>query len=187
LEATGLINSIITATASIDAGRKGFATKGKAEEGRTFYETGIALAMSTFKEAQATADPQTILLAEYTFITQELQFCQKTDNAAINSLSRGIRFFDDAFLALKVVEGDNYKEAEQTYPHDSEYRVKEGFPRDAFHSHKGRLQNILKTPGLDPIEKSLLKQRFVNLSARPFAKAFFATSSLFSAIPSARP
>jgi len=169
LEATGLINSIITATASIDAGRKGFATKGKAEEGRTFYETGIALAMSTFKEAQATADPQTILLAEYTFITQELQFCEKTDNAAISSLSRAIRFFDDAFLALPIVEDKTlYHVVEKTIPHDSKYRIK-GFPLDSFHiacdGHKGRLQNILKTPGLDPIEKALLKQRLATLSA----------------------
>jgi len=40
---------------------------------------------------------------------------------------------------------------------------------DAFHiackGHRTRLQNILKTPGLDPIEKALLKQRLVNLSA----------------------
>jgi len=40
---------------------------------------------------------------------------------------------------------------------------------DSFHiaikGHKGRLQNILKTPGLDPIEKALLKQRLDTLSA----------------------
>jgi len=71
LELAGLIDSIISATASIDYGRKGFATKGKAEEGRTFYETGIASALSAFQEAQATADPLTIILAEYTFITQD--------------------------------------------------------------------------------------------------------------------
>jgi len=35
----------------------------------------------------------------------------------------------------------------------------------AFIGHKGRLQNILKTPGLDPIEKALLKQRLETLSA----------------------
>ena len=171
---TGLINSIYDAVAAIDYGRKGFATRGKAEEGRISYEDGIALAMSAFKEASnqrfaATADPQTILLAEYTFITQELQFCEKSDKAAITSLSRGIRFFDDAFLALKVAESAGYKEAEQTYPHDNEYRIKEGFPKDAYHiacnGHKGRLQNILKTPGLDPIEKALHKQRLDTLSA----------------------
>jgi hypothetical protein len=32
-------------------------------------------------------------------------------------------------------------------------------------SLKARLGNILKTPGLDLIEKSLLKQRFKNLTA----------------------
>jgi hypothetical protein len=60
------------ATASIDNGRKGFATRGKAEEGRISYEDGIAKALATFKEAQSSADPQTMILAEYTFITQEL-------------------------------------------------------------------------------------------------------------------
>ena len=43
----------------------------------------------------------------------------------------------------------------------------QGFPKDAFHiaciSHKTRIQNILRTPGVDSIEKSLLKQRFANL------------------------
>jgi hypothetical protein len=40
---------------------------------------------------------------------------------------------------------------------------------DSFHAaikgHKGRLQNILKTPGLDPIEKALHKQRLDTLKA----------------------
>jgi hypothetical protein len=40
--------------------------------------------------------------------------------------------------------------------------------KTAFHiaciSHKTRLQNILRSPGIDPIEKSLLTQRFENLS-----------------------
>jgi hypothetical protein len=109
------------------------------------------------------------LLAEYTFITQELEFCEKTDKDAINSLTRAIRFFDDAFLAFKIIKNSTlYQGAEQTYPHDSEYRIK-GLPMDSFHAaikgHKGRLQNILKTPGLDPIEKALLKQRLDTLKA----------------------
>ena len=57
---------------------------------------------------------------------------------------------------------------EKAIPHDSEYRIK-GFPMDSFHvaikGHKGRLQNILKTPRLDPIEKALLKQRLDIISA----------------------
>jgi len=169
LDLITLANDIINAATSIDYGRKGFAIRGKAEEGRIFYEDGIALAMSAFKEAQATADSQTILLAEYTFITQELEFCEKNDKAAISSLSRAIRFFDDAFLVLEIVKDKTkYQIVENSYPHDSEYRIK-GFPFDSFHiaikGHKGRLQNILKTPGLDPIEKALLKQRFDTIKA----------------------
>ena len=53
----------------IEAGRKGFATRGNEQEGRISYEDGIAAAMTAFKEAQATADPETIILAEYAFIT----------------------------------------------------------------------------------------------------------------------
>jgi len=79
-----------------------------------------------------------------------------------------VQNFDDAFLALKVVEGTGYKIAEQTYSHKSDCRFK-GFPKDAYYvafgSHRTRLQNILKTPGLDLIEKTLLKQRYANLSA----------------------
>jgi hypothetical protein len=166
---TGLINSVYEAAAAIDSGRKGFATKGKAEEGRIFYEKGIALAMVSFQEAQATADLETIILAEYTFLPQEHVFCEKVDKDSTTSLTKAIRFFDDAFLALKAVEDSTiYHGAEQTIPHDKDYRV-QGFPKDSYHiasiSHKTRLKNILKTPGLDPIEKALLKQRLVNLSA----------------------
>jgi len=37
----GLVDNIYEAVAAIDAGRKGFATRGKAEEGRISYEEGI--------------------------------------------------------------------------------------------------------------------------------------------------
>ena len=169
MELTGLVDSIISATASIDYGRKGFATKGKAEEGRVFYETGIASALSAFQDAQATADPQTIILAEYTFLTQEFEFCDKQDKESLRSLTIAIQSFDDAFLAIEVVEDKSlYKGVEKAIPHNSKHRVK-GFPKDAYHwacgSHKTRLQNILRTPGLDIIEKALLKQRYINLFA----------------------
>jgi hypothetical protein len=165
----GLQSNIYRAAINIDLGRKGFAIRGKEQEGRINYEEGIALALSSFKEAQATADPQTIILAEYTFITQELEFCEKSDKDTISSLSKAIRFFDDAFLALEVVKDKTfYQCVDKAIPHDKDYRVS-GFPKDAFHiafgSHKARLKNILKTPGLDSIEKALLKQRLVNLSA----------------------
>ena len=174
----GLVNSVYEAAASIDIGRKGFATRGKAEEGRIFYEEGIAEAMTAFKEASATnvaaatADPYTIILAEYTFLSQELQFCDGSDKDSFTSLTQAIQNFDDAFLALKIVEDYTlYKGAEKTYPHDEKYRVGVVYPKDSFHvacgSHKTRLENILRSPGIDPIEKALLKQRLINL---PVAK-----------------
>jgi hypothetical protein len=168
LAKTGLVSSIYQAAINIDFGRKGFATRGKEQEGRISYEKGIAQAMSAFQEAQTTADPQTIILAEYTFLIQELEFCEKTDKDSLSSLTKAIQSFDDAFFALKAVEGLHYEAVEQATPHSGKYRVS-GFPKDAFHiaciSHKTRLQNILRAPGIDPIEKTLLKQRFVNLSA----------------------
>ena len=170
MDTTGLVYSIMTATANIDSGRKGFATKGKAEEGRISYEDGIAEALSAFKEAQTTADPQIMILAEYTFLTQELQFCEKTDKDSLSSLTKALQSFDDAFLVLKTVEDSVlYKAVETAIPHDKKFRVGGGYPKDSFHiacgSHKTRIQNMLRTPGIDPIEKSLLKQRLANLPA----------------------
>ena len=63
----GLVNNITIATFNIDFGRKGYATKGKAEEGRISYEKGIVEAMTAFQEAQSSINPHAILLAEYTF------------------------------------------------------------------------------------------------------------------------
>jgi hypothetical protein len=168
LDLTGLLSSVYEAAANIDLGRKGFAIRGKEQEGRISYEDGIAKALTTFKEAQATADPQTIILAEYTFLAQEFEFCDKSDKDSLNSLTQALQSFDDAFLALKIVEDSTqYQIAEKTYPHHKDYRVKGGYPKDSFHvacgSHKTRIQNILRAPGIDPIEKVLLKQRLANL------------------------
>ena len=168
MDPTGLLSKIYDAALSIDLGRKGFATRGKEQEGRISYEDGISAALAAFKEAEVSADPQTIILVEYTFISQELHLCEKTDTDTFSSLKKAIESFDDAFLALKVVENKiQYQGVENAIPHNGKYRVS-GFPKDSFHiaaiSHKTRLQNILRSPGIDPIEKALLKQRFANLS-----------------------
>ena len=167
--ATGLVDSIYESTINIDSGRKGVATRGKAEEGRISYEEGIAAALTTFQEARLTADPKIIILAEYTFLNQELQFCDEADTDSHSSLTQAIQSFDDAFRVLEIVEDTAlYQGVEKSYPYNKKYRVN-GFPKDSFHiaciAHKTRLQNILRTPGMDRIEKTLLKQRFINLSA----------------------
>ena len=162
MDITGLIFKISDAALAIDFGRKGFATRGKAEEGR------ISSALSTFRDAQSTITPHTIILIEYTFLIQELQFCNETDTDSRSSLTQAIQSFDDAFLALKAVEDSTlYQGVELAIPHNKKYRIS-GFPKDAFHlaciSHRTRIQNILRAPGIDPIEKALLKQRFANLA-----------------------
>ena len=166
MDLIGLVNSITAAAFNIDTGRKGFAIKGKIDDGRLSYETGISEAMSTFQEAQATLSPKAIIVAEYTFLTQELELCHESDKYSIASLTKAIQSFDDAFLALQAVEEPGYITADKTYPHSGDYRIN-GFPKDAFHiaciSHKTRINNILRSPGIDPIEKELLQQRLVNL------------------------
>jgi hypothetical protein len=101
LAKTGLVNSIYEAAVSIDAGRKGIAIRGKAEEGRISYEKSIEKALTAFEEAQSAADPQVLILAEYTFISQELQFCDPANKDSFGSLTQAIQSFDDAFIALK--------------------------------------------------------------------------------------
>ena len=164
MDLIGLAGKIAEAEMAIDAGRKGFAIRGKEQEGRISYEIGIDKARSFFEKAQASTDPLALILAEYTFITQELQLCAETDVEAFGSLTLAKQSFDDAFLALQVVEnGAVYREADKLFPHRAVYRFG-GYPKDAFHiacmSHKTRLQNILRAPGIDPIEKALLKSGY---------------------------
>ena len=97
MDLIGSASRISKAAIYIDAGRKGFAIRGKEQEGRISYEDGIFEAMAAFQEAQAATDPQTIFLLEYTFITQELHLCDKSDKDTINSLTNAIQSFDDAF------------------------------------------------------------------------------------------
>jgi len=168
MEKSGLVAKICASVLKIDLGRKGFASRGKEQEGRISYEDGINDAMVLFCEVQATTDPETIILAEYTFLSQELQICNETDNDSLSSLSQAVQSFDDAFLALQVVKNSvSYRDADKTHPHNKKHRVS-GFPKDSFHiaciSHKTRLLNSLRYPGIDPIEKALLKQRLANLS-----------------------
>jgi len=105
LDSAGLVSNIVDAVLNIDAGRKGFATRGKEQAGRLSYEKGIGEALSTFQEATnqkstASAGPQALILAEYTFLSQEFQLCDISDKDSRDSLTKAIQLFDDAFLAL---------------------------------------------------------------------------------------
>jgi len=127
LDPIGYVRSITQAAAAIDIDRKGFAIIGKEREGRISYEKGIAEPLSAFQEASATdvatatADPQTIILAEYTFLSQELQFCDKSDKDSLTSLNQAIQSFGYAFRALKIVDEGNYKTVDNAIPHNKKY------------------------------------------------------------------
>jgi hypothetical protein len=168
MDQTGLTNKILFSVENIALGRKNLATDGREHEGRLFYEDGVSTAAIAFEEAQVSADPQTMMLAEEAFVEQELQFCSEQDTYTRSSLEAALQSFDDAFLSLEAVEGPGYKEADKTWPHNPKNRI-QGFPKDAFHqaciAHRTRLNNILRSPGINMIEKAVLQQRAANMTA----------------------
>jgi hypothetical protein len=169
MDLTGLLDNIISGMRNIDRGRKGFATDGEEHQGRLNYEDGISTASNAFAEARATGSPQTMMLAEDAFVEQEFQFCSEQDTQTRGSLQAALQSFDDAFLSIEAVEDTaGYKVADKTWPHNPKNRI-QGFPKDAFHqaaiAHRTRLNNILRTPGINMIEKAVLEQRAANMTA----------------------
>jgi hypothetical protein len=168
LAKTGLLADIIYAVNRIYQGRIGLTTIGGESNGRENYTEGIVKADVTFQAVQATRDPETIILVEYAFLVQELGFCDNEDTITRSSLTQAVQGFDDALLCLGVVTVPSYRDTEKTYPHRKEYRFK-GLPKDAFHiaciAHRTRLGNVLRSPGINMIEKDVLHQRRANLQA----------------------
>jgi hypothetical protein len=153
---------------SIDLGRKSLVTDGREHEGRLFYEEGISIALNTFQKAQTSAEPQTIIVTESTFLEQELQYCNDADTYAKGSLTQAIQSFEDAIRCFETVHNaDGYKYVEKSYPTASKYRV-QGYPKDAVHlaciAHQTRLRNVLRSPGINMIEKAVLQQRAANMT-----------------------
>jgi hypothetical protein len=168
MEKTGLLDSILESAARIGKGRKGLATDGEEHEGRLYYEGGITTASAIFGEARSSGNPQTIMAVEEAFVEQELQFCNEQDTYTRSSLTQALQSLDDAFLSLEIVEdAAGYKAADKTWPHNSKNRI-QGFPKDAFHqaaiAHRTRLQNILRSPGINMMEKAILEQRATNMT-----------------------
>jgi hypothetical protein len=70
MDLAGLLNNILFGASNIDKGRRQISTDGLEHAGRLFYEYGISIALDTFKNAQTSADPQTMILVELTFLQQ---------------------------------------------------------------------------------------------------------------------
>ncbi|MDR0220960.1 MAG: hypothetical protein LBI54_06115 [Lachnospiraceae bacterium] len=155
MDRTGLIARVFDSETTIEKGRRWLYMEGFEHEGRCSYHEGLDIAMQAFQDAQNAAreDLELVILAEYTFLTQELQFCEPADTLTISSLKQALQSFDDALLSLRAVEQSGaYQFVDMTYPHNAKYRFK-GMPRDAFHiaclAHRTRIANILRTPGLN--------------------------------------
>jgi hypothetical protein len=167
MDLTSFLSDLIFAANEIDIGRKGVAADGEEHAGRISYERGISDTLDAFLQAQSTADPHTLISAEYTFLQQELRFCNELDTDAKSSLTQAIQSFEDALRCLEAVEDASiYMGADKAYPRSSKYRI-QGYPKDAFHlaciAHRTRLRNVLRAPGINMIEKAVLQQRAINM------------------------
>ena len=169
MDLTGLLANIVSGSNNINIGRKNLATDGFEHLGRLSYEDGIAAVQAAFIGAKESGDPHIMIIVELTFLQQELQFCDEADSITRSSLTQAVQSFNDALRGLKIVEDSVlYRGAEATYPTASKYRY-QGFPRDAVHlacaAHRTRIQNSLRTPGINMIEKSVLILRAENTTA----------------------
>lgn len=186
MDQIGLIDRVYESVYNIENGRKWLHTEGLEGKGRISYRDGLNMAMEAFDDAQilAASDLATLIHSEITFITQELQFCAPSDTQASSSLKQAIQNFDDSLLALQAVEsGDAYRIADLTYPHQGKYRYKE-MPKDSFHiaciSHRTRISNILRSPGINMAEKELLTKRQSNLASAQAAYLTKQKAALFN-------
>lgn len=143
------------------------ADDGREHQGRLSYESGISSAFAAFQEAKKIADCKILILAEETFLQQELHYCEIADTITRNSLTQAVQSFEDALRSLDVVGRPSaYQEAEKTHP--TTRNRKHGLPQDAFHqacnAHRTRLSNSLRTPGINMIEKAVIQQRMANMN-----------------------
>jgi hypothetical protein len=162
-----LINRINTSVELLANGRKGLYTTGEAEVGQAWYKRGLAGATAAFTEAAASADAETLILAEHAFLTEEKRFCDASDSIARGSLTAAINSFDDALRALSaVVVPSLYAGVDLGFPRSAKYRI-DALPKDAYHlaciAHKTRLKNIQTTPGLNMTEKAIYGRRAANM------------------------
>ena len=117
LDLTGLPNNILLA-----AQQRNLSTDGFEHAGRILYENGISIALETFQNAQSTADPQTLILVELTYLQQDLKFCDEADASTRSNLTQAIQSFEDALRCLKIVEGSPlYRAVDASYPTASVY------------------------------------------------------------------
>jgi hypothetical protein len=128
LDLAGLIGKIQVGVTTIYQGRQWLDTEGLEGEGRVSYKRGLVLAIEAFREIQehVISDLDLLIIADYTFLGQELEFCDSADTNAITSLTKSIQEFDEAFCALDLLQNaETYKLLEKAFSHRPEFRYRE--------------------------------------------------------------
>jgi hypothetical protein len=155
----------------INLGRTGLVEEGATEDGRISFSGGLLAALAVFKQVHDNVDEdiETAIRVEHAYQTEERRYCNETEPEVLASTTAALKSFEDALLALKVVnDATLYQAADKTWPHLRTYRYQE-MPKDALHiaciSNRTRIQNTLRTPGINPIERQVFEQRIKNMKA----------------------
>jgi hypothetical protein len=123
LEKTGLPSRIYTSVTDIYNGRAWLDTDGLERNGRIGFNKGLAAALAAFQEVEAEADLESLILCEYTYESQEFQYCGDEDTATKDTLTTAMEGFKDAQVALKILGiSESYRIAEQTYSRHKDCR-----------------------------------------------------------------
>jgi hypothetical protein len=111
------------AVVSIARGRLGMITDGQEHEGRLTFESGIKQAYKVFTDARASGDPELMLLAEYTYMSQMLEYATENDTVGRSRAQAAVDSFEDAFLALQALaDAVAYQAVEKAFPHRGQWR-----------------------------------------------------------------
>jgi hypothetical protein len=186
MEKTGLlVETILQSVYSIDLGRKGLAKKGAAEKGRELFSDGLLIALDVFKKVHdnMSNDIETAIHVEHAYQTEERRYCNDAEPEVLASTTAALASFEDALLALEAVQDiAGYKVADKTWPHLSKYRYKD-MPKDALHiacmANYTRINNTLRTPGINSIERQVFEQRQKNMKAMQSAYLTKQNTALF--------
>ncbi|GHT69900.1 hypothetical protein FACS189452_10670 [Bacteroidia bacterium] len=156
---------------NIDLGRKKLAIEGGEIEGRRLFSKGLLSALSIFKEIYDNAidDIAIAILAEHAYLTEERRHCGTAESGVLASMTQAIASFNDALRVLKIVQNATlYQGVEKSYPRNAKYRYHD-MPKDAFHiacnANRTRINNTLRTPGINNVEREVYEQRSKNMTA----------------------
>jgi len=97
LEKTGLIADMVAAVASIAAGRSTFEIDGREHEGMVNFKEGMAAAYTLYEDGIQSGDCELMLLAEYTYLSEEAEYSEPDQKGADASAAAALQSFDDVF------------------------------------------------------------------------------------------